>query len=168
MVAPPVWRALTEVNPFFDPSRPSLKVTLGHSAILRTEPPAAAPAALELDIVLGPAFTVGNGWVVNALAAVSGQLTVGVEPREVRWRVVQWNVLNQSARTNYEPLTGAISLYLPLAFLDDEEGRQLHGFLVLAGHASEGTIAWSSGRFAFDAVVRAAIAPTARSGTLLP
>lgn len=134
----------------------TLSFTLSDLMVVTTAPAGAFPARLDLNLVLGPSFVVGDGWVVNALGAVSGRFEVGTGSGAARWRIIQWSFADQGPRMNYEVLSESISVVLPVAFVSDGNERRVNALLVLSGRRVGASIEWQSLRFSLDELVRQA------------
>jgi hypothetical protein len=111
---------LTQIRPDFDCTDLRFTVKFGRVlASLKSRPDSSTPLSVQLDLVPGPSFAISDT-IVNALAAVSGQLQVGEGAGAAQLRIEQFNFLNQAPRSYYDPKKQSLSLILPVVIVEGE------------------------------------------------
>jgi len=145
---------LTQIRPDFDSKDLRFTVRFGRVlASLKSRPESSTVLSVQLDLVPGPSFAISDT-VVNALAAVSGQLQVGEGDGASQWRIEQFNFLNQAPRSYYDPKKQTLSLILPVVIVGGE--TRANAVLLVQGSLRGPDLRLDSFRFGMTELIKKA------------
>lgn len=147
----PAAERLTRVRPDSSCRDNRVEVALEHvEAALASRAEDARRFSVRLEFTPGPSFVV-SGVVVNLIAALRGELTVGRGAAARSWTIRQFNFLNQVAQTFYDAKAERLSLLFPVVL--EKDNVQVHASLSIRGTVAGREVRWDTLRFAQSALV---------------